>query len=245
MYPSHPPSHRLSGSCKIHHFPSTHPGGNNDNKNKIRTTPIPRLGGAGRERALGNGLDFTASPGKRDFSERKSPPPACPLCLQKRGPLSAFPLSLDLVGGAAVLPLPPCERSRFVIPAVGSAFPASLASFKENPQSHNNVELEILSSYLILHYCDCFLLIDRAAFANTQDPWRIASGRSSPTLAHVRTPSPTERGGAMSPPASKTQLPGRDGEKTGSWFLCPSVQHRAGPLGRLCVARGTARHEDA
>lgn len=58
---------------------------------------------------------------------------------------------------------------------MGSAFPASLASFKENPQSLNNVELEIFSSYLILHYFDCFLLIDRAAFANTWDPQRIAA----------------------------------------------------------------------
>jgi len=190
MCPSHPPSHQLLGSCKNHHFPSPHPGGNNDNKNKIRTTPFPRAGGAGRERDLGNGLDFTAPPSKRDFSERKLPPPACPLCLQKRGPLSAFPLSLDLTRGAAVLPLPPCNSSRFVIPAAGSAFPASLASFKENPQSLNNVELEIFSSCLILHYCDCFLLIGIAAFANTQDPWRIASGLSSPALTHVLTLSP-------------------------------------------------------
>lgn len=188
-------------------------------------------------------MDFTASPGKRDFSERKSPPPACPLCLQKRGPLPAFPLSLDLVGGAAVLPLPPCKRSRFVIPAASSAFPASLASFKENPQSPDSVAVEIFPSYLIFHYCDCFLLIDRAAFANAWDPWRIASGRSSPALAHVRTPSPAGHGGATSSPASETQLPRRDGDKTGSWFLCLSAQHGAGPLGMLCATCDTARQE--
>lgn len=91
MCPSHPSSHQLLGSCKIHHFPSTHAGGNNDNKNKIRMTPFPRQGGAERERALGNGLDFTASPGKRDFSERKSPPRACPLCLQKQVLSQPFP----------------------------------------------------------------------------------------------------------------------------------------------------------
>lgn len=50
---SHPPSHQFSGSCKIHYFPSTHPGGNNDNKNKIRTTPFPRLGGREGNELLG------------------------------------------------------------------------------------------------------------------------------------------------------------------------------------------------
>lgn len=223
MCPSHPPSHQLLGSCKIHHFPSTHAGGNNDNKNKIRMTPFPRQGGAERERALGNGLDFTASPGKRDFSERKSPPRACPLCLQKQGPLSAFPLSLDLVRGVVVLPLSSCKSSRFVIPAAGSVFPDSLASFKENLQSSNNVELEIFSSYLVLHYCDCFLLIDRPAFANTQDPWRIARDKYNPALACVCMLCPTELGGATSTPASETQLPWRDGGKIGSWFLCRAV----------------------
>lgn len=53
MHPSHPPSHQLLGSCKTHHFPSTHPGGNNDNKNKIRTTPFPRLGGREGNKLLG------------------------------------------------------------------------------------------------------------------------------------------------------------------------------------------------
>lgn len=165
-------------------------------------------------------MDFTASPGKRDFSERKSPPPACPLCLQKQGPLSAFPLSLDLIGGAAVLPLPSCKRSRFVLPAVGSAFPDSLASFKENSQSPNNVELEIFSSCLILHYCDCFLLIDRDAFANTQEPWTIASGRSSPTLAHVNTLSSTKHAGATSSPVPKHSFSSGNGGNTGSQFFC-------------------------
>lgn len=159
-------------------------------------------------------MDFTTSPGKRDFSERKSPPRACPLCLQKRGPLSAFPLSLNLVRGAALLSLPPCKRSRFVIPAAGSVFPASLASFKEKPQSPNNIELETFSSCLILHYCDCFLLIDRPAFAKTQDPQRIASGQYSPALTHVCMLSPAEHGGVSTSPASEAQLPWKCSEKT-------------------------------
>lgn len=56
--PTHPPSHQLTGSCKIHHFPSTHPGGNNDNKNKIRTTPFPRLGGGGKGMSSWERLGF-------------------------------------------------------------------------------------------------------------------------------------------------------------------------------------------
>lgn len=80
----------------------------------------------------------------------------------------------------------PCERSRFASPAASSTFPASLASFKETPQSPDDVKLEIFSSYLMLHYCDCSLLIDRAAFANAQDPWRIASCIPSPALARGR-----------------------------------------------------------
>lgn len=183
--PTHPPSHRLTGSCKIHHFPSTHPGGNNDNKNKIRTTPFPRLGGWEGNELLGTAWISQPLLANVTF-QRESRRHRLLLCVCRNRVLSQpFPCHWILSEGLRSCHVP-CERSRFASPAAGSAFPASLASFKETPQSPDNVKLEIFSFYLMLHYCDCSLLIDRAAFANAQDPWRIARCVPSPALARRR-----------------------------------------------------------
>lgn len=126
-------------------------------------------------------MDFTAYSGKRDFSERKSPPPASPLCLQKPGPLPAFPLSLDPVKGLQSCHVSAREACLLSLLQALHSQPL-LPHFKEAPWSPSDVKLEIFSSYSMFHYCDCSLLINRTAFANTQQSWRMA-----PTPSHSCT----------------------------------------------------------
>lgn len=192
---------------------------------------FPRLGGREGNKLLGTSW-ISQPPLANVTFQRESRRHWLVLCVCREGVLSQlFPCHWIWSEGLQSCHFPLAKETD-LSSLMGSAFPASLASFKENPQSLNNVELEIFSSYLILHYCDCFLLIDRAAFANTRDPQRIASSRHSPALKHMLTTSPTEHDRAAYSPAPETQFSWRDSGKIRNWFLCQAGKHRAGSSGK-------------